>query len=297
MKNSIIKGIILCLFCGISLICQAQNENKELKRRDKKTTRISHTPKTIPSTHSASVDLLLTPSTSKISNVIGSPVRNTDTTTQRRSITLSEKEYQSTLLQGYAANEMRMDRPDGIGFRQDGEIITGSTFALYGMRVREEHPNMLTAQRLDIAGSYSLGNFSTTFGAQVNKYYSSFVTTQLGVYGQLSYAFSPNVSATVFGTYYNKNPYFYMATFPYVDTSHYGGYLTIEGNKIGTHLGAEQYYDPFVRKWQFRPIVTPFVKLSKHINLNIEVGGMLKDGADQLIHGNHKDGPMIMPKI
>ena len=297
MKILTIKVITLCLLFGTSLVCQAQNESKELKRHDKKITKISHNTKHVPLTHSVSVDASLTTSTPKISSSIGLPAASTDTTTQRRSIALSEKEYQSALLQGNAANEMRMDRPDGIGFRQDGKIITGSAFTLDGMRAREEHPNTLTVQRMDIAGNYSMGNFSTTFGAQVNKYYSSFVTTQLGIYGQLSYAFSPNVSATVFGTYYNKNPYFYMATFPYVDTSHYGGYLTIEGYKIGTHLGAERYYDPFVRRWEFRPIVTPFVKLSKHINLNIEVGGMLKDGTDRLIHGKQKDGPIIMPKM
>lgn len=49
----------------------------------------------------------------------------------------------------------------------------------------------------------------------------------------------------------------------YVGTRRYGGYLTYRNSSVGTHVGAERYYDPFVRQWKFRPIVMPFVQVSK----------------------------------
>lgn len=49
----------------------------------------------------------------------------------------------------------------------------------------------------------------------------------------------------------------------YVGTRRYGGTLTYRNSSVGTHVGAERYYDPFVRQWKFRPIVMPFVQVSK----------------------------------
>lgn len=48
----------------------------------------------------------------------------------------------------------------------------------------------------------------------------------------------------------------------YVGTRRYGGTLTYRNSSAGTHVGAERYYDPFVRQRKFRPIVMPFVQVS-----------------------------------
>lgn len=165
-----------------------------------------------------------------------------------------------------------------------------------GCREREEHPNLLTTQRLNVDASYSAGNLSLTMGGVVNRYYSVGVVTQYGVHGFLSYRFSPYVSATIFGDYYSRNPWFYMATFPYVNTSRYGGYVTIHGDRVGTHLGVERYYDSFVRRWETRPIVTPYFRVSKKVRIELPFGGLLKEGVDRLVHGRRSNGPMIMPR-
>ncbi len=49
----------------------------------------------------------------------------------------------------------------------------------------------------------------------------------------------------------------------YVGTRQYGGNLISRNSSVGTHVGAERCYDPFVRQWKFRPIVMPFVQVSK----------------------------------
>lgn len=209
---------------------------------------------------------------------------------------LTESERQKIVLQGYATQERMLNVPDMVGWHQGGTIANIGKLSIEGYREREEHPNLLTAQRLNVDVSYSTGNLSFTMGGAVNQYYSIGVVTQYGIHGSLSYRFSPNVSATLFGDYYSRNPWFYMATFPYVNTTLYGGFVTIQGNKVGTHLGVERYYDPFVRRWEMRPIVTPYFRISKKVLIELPVGGLLKGGVDRLVHGKRNNGPMMVPK-
>lgn len=153
---------------------------------------------------------------------------------------------------------------------------------------------MLTTQRLDLSTTYEANHLSLTAGVNVNRYLALGVTTQYGVHGAATYSFSPNFSLTAFGEYESLNPWFYMAAFPYVNTSRYGGYLTYRNSRFGAHVGAEKYYDPFIRQWEFRPIVTPFVQVSKKFIIELPLGGLLKEGADRLIHGSRGNGPTIL---
>lgn len=210
---------------------------------------------------------------------------------------LGETTRQDVLLRAHAAQERLLDTPDNVGYRTGGVIASSGDFSFYGAREREEHPNMLIAQRLNITASYAHGALSATAGAAVNKYYALSLTTQYGIHGSMTYLFSPNVSATIFGEYYNKNPYVYMAAFPFINTSRYGGYVTLNGKKVGTRLGAERYYDPFVKHWELRPIVTPFVCVSKKVTIELPLGGLLKEGTDRLIHGRRNRGSIIMPSF
>lgn len=218
----------------------------------------------------------------------------TDSVLQNRLGLQSERFKTTGILNGNAAMERQLDVPDGIGYRTEGTAAWGN-FIFTGAREREEHPRMLTVQRLDLSGTYQSGRLSLTTGVNVNRYFALGITTQYGVHGALTYSFSPNFSLTAFGQYENRNPWFYMAAFPYVDTSRYGGYLTYRNGSVGTHVGAERYYDPFVRQWEIRPIVTPFVQVSKKFIIELPLGGLLKEGADHLLHVNHRNGPTIMP--
>ena len=201
----------------------------------------------------------------------------------------------TSILNGNAAAERQLDVPDGVGWRSFGSMAFDG-FIFTGVREREEHPHLLTIQRLNLVSTYQTGPLSFTAGVNVNRYYALGVTTQYGAHGALTYSFSPYLSMTAFGEYESSNPWFYMAAFPYVCTSRYGGYLTYQNNRLGTHVGAEKYYDPFVRRWVLRPIVTPFIQVSNKFRFELPLGGMLKAFADHLFHANRPKGPIVPPR-
>ncbi len=196
-----------------------------------------------------------------------------------------------------AMTERLLDVPNAFGYGTSGRIATFGNFDFKGARERYEFPNMLTVQRFSMSINYNTSYLALTGGVNVNRYYAIGVTTQYGIHGTATYSFSPNFSITAFGELYNRNPWFYMAAFPYVNTSRYGGYITYKNEKFGTHLGVERYYDPFVRQWEFRPIVTPFIKVSKKLTIELPVGGLLKEGANRLVHGKRQSRPTIMPNM
>lgn len=126
---------------------------------------------------------------------------------------LPERDYleptarQDILLQGQAAQERMLDMPDGVGFRTGGTFLTVGGVMLYGEREREEHPGMLTVQKLNLDATYYSGGFAAIAGATVNRYHAMGIHTQYGLHGSLTYRFSPGVSATLFGEYNNSTPW------------------------------------------------------------------------------------------
>lgn len=202
----------------------------------------------------------------------------------------------NNFLKSNAMAEKQLDVLNAVGSRTEGTFTIGD-FSFTGMREREEHPLLLTTQRPEMTTIYNNKHLTLTAGLNVNRYYAIGITTQYGVHGAFTYNFSSQFSVTAFGEYYNFTPWYYMASFPYVSTRHYGGYITYRNNKFGTHIGAEKYYDPFVRQWIFRPIVTPFVKISNKFILELPIGGLLKEGSDRIFHHKRRNGPTIMPNL
>ena len=192
--------------------------------------------------------------------------------------------------------EFQLGKLDVVANRTNNPIILGN-FSFMGMQAREDHPLVLTTHRLSVYSTFGANNITLTTGIKVNRYFALGIKTQYGIQGSVSYSFSPNFSMTVFGEYYNTVPWFYMACFPYVATNRFGGYLTYRNNKIGTHIGAERYYDPFSRQWILRPIFTPFVKVSNKFFLELPLGGLLKEGSERLSHKDRRRGPIIMPNM
>lgn len=191
---------------------------------------------------------------------------------------------------------MNLDEQSPTGYGADGFITIGN-FLFTGKQEREDYPLVLTTKRLSLSSTYVANHLAMTAGVNINRYFALGINTQYGVHGSVSYSFSPYFSMTVFGEYYNSVPWFYMASFPYVATNRYGGYITYRNNNFGTHIGAERYYDPFARQWIFRPIVTPFVKVSNKFILELPLGGLLKEGSEHLFHKNQRKGPTIIPNM
>lgn len=142
-----------------------------------------------------------------------------------------------------------------------------------------------------VSGSvqYSLGAMTMQGALEANRYlYHGHVFTQYGVSGQLAYSFNPNLALTVFGTYYNTNPFFSMAAFPFVPTTSYGGYMTVGNRSFYVNLGVERRFNAFEHKMETVPIVTPAFKISNKVTIELPLGDLTKHLIEKILI---KSGP------
>ena len=136
---------------------------------------------------------------------------------------------------------------------------------------------LMDVQSVSGGVQYSLGGMTVQGALAANRYlYQGRVFTQYGVSGQLSYSFNPNLALTVFGTYYNTNPFFSMAVFPFVPTTSYGGYMTVGSRSFYVNLGVERRFNAFEHKMETVPIVTPAFKISNNVTIELPLGDLTK---------------------
>lgn len=171
------------------------------------------------------------------------------------------------------------------------------------------YPGLMETGSAGLGLNRSFGNLTVNVGVGANRYRANMMdnpvlasqgihsmSTQYGVGGALSLRLNNHWSVTAFGQYYNRNPYFFMAAFPYVKTSTYGAYATYRNGIFGMDLGTRRYYDAFGRKWTTEPIITPKFKLASKVWLELPVGGLVREGLENAIH-HHHTGPTIMPPM
>ena len=111
---------------------------------------------------------------------------------------------------------------------------------LYVISSGNTYVNLLKNRSAAIMLNYQNDIFCIKTGIIANQYAIRGTTTQLGINGFLEYKISQQWSLAVYGTIYNCNPYFSMATFPFIETNSYGGWIKYEGEKIGVKLGARK---------------------------------------------------------
>lgn len=182
-------------------------------------------------------------------------------------------------------------------YSQGGAIIENKGFVMTGYSAHSEYVGMMSVQSAALQLSKDYGNLSLDATLYANRYLTYGVSTQYGLSASATYRFSPNVSATVFGSYYSTNPYFSMAAFPYVPTSSYGGFFTFRNDRVALDLGAERRYDPFARRWQTVPIITPSIKISKRVTIELPLGDLTKKTLEHIFNKGHNNGPIIMPEL
>ena len=174
--------------------------------------------------------------------------------------------------------------------------------SLYGVENSTNMIGLMDRQNVEIGIMYSHNKLHFSVGFMANVYNinplstrnTSPIQNQFGISGQLIYDFNDNVSATVYGRYVTNPFYHSMASFPYVLTSSFGGYLTLHNEKVGIDLGVNNYYDAFNRSWRTDPIVRPTYKLGK-VKMSIDMGPLMKEGLLLLMNKRKIDGPIIMP--
>lgn len=148
---------------------------------------------------------------------------------------------------------------------------------------------LMDVQSVSGGVQYSLGAMTVQGALAANRYlYYGRVFTQYGVSGQLSYCFNPNLALTIFGTYYNTNPFFSMAAFPFVPTTSYGGYMTVGNRSFYVNLGVERRFNAFEHKMETVPIITPAFKISNKVTIELPLGDLTKHLIEEFLI---KSGP------
>lgn len=148
---------------------------------------------------------------------------------------------------------------------------------------------LMDVQSVSGGVQYSLGAMTMQGALEANRYlYHGRVFSQYGVSGQLSYCFNPNLALTVFGTYYNTNPFFSMAAFPFVPTTSYGGYMTVGNRSFYVNLGVERRFNAFEHKMETVPIITPAFKISNKVTIELPLGDLTKHLIEEILI---KSGP------
>ncbi len=168
---------------------------------------------------------------------------------------------------------------------------------LYATSSENSYVNLLTKRSAAFMLNYQDDIFCIKTGVIANQYGTRGITTQLGINGFLEYKISQQWSLAVYGTIYNHNPYFSMATFPFIETSSYGGWIKYEGGKMGMKLGARRYYDAFQKQWKMEPIITPSIKLGKALFLELPVGPLVQKSMEKLLKRHPNNSPIIAPNF
>lgn len=148
---------------------------------------------------------------------------------------------------------------------------------------------LMDVQSVSGGVQYSLGGMTVQGALAANRYlYYGRVFTQYGVSGQLSYSFNPNLALTVFGIYYNTNPFFSMAAFPFVPTTSYGGYMTVGNRSFYVNLGVERRFNAFEHKMETVSIITPAFKISNKVTIELPLGDLTRHIVEEILI---KSGP------
>lgn len=183
-----------------------------------------------------------------------------------------------------------------VGYSNSGMLYQVGGVDIFGSSSGSSLIGLLDRRSATLGASRSFGRFMTAGFVEANKYHVPFATRdQFGVGGRMTYRFSDALSMTVFGQYYNTNPYFSMAAFPEVNTTSFGGYFSIDGKRAGIDLGVERRYDPFSRSFITQPIVTPKYKFSDNFKIEVPVGGLLQHCFENMFKINRQSDPNIMP--
>lgn len=189
--------------------------------------------------------------------------------------------------------------PYAYDFNRSGVVTSWKNGYLMGYGSRTTMPVMMSNQNVSFSAVQNVGNFTFTGGVSADRYFMWRNTrTMFGFNGSVTYNFSDNVSATVFGRYYTGQSYYTMGAMPYMGSSGYGGFFSFMGNTFGMDVGVERYYDSFAGRWVTSPIITPKIKFSEKFTLELPVGWLVKEVLDEAVFKNNKKQcPMIMPEF
>lgn len=126
-----------------------------------------------------------------------------------------------------------------------------------------------------------------TAGLSGNKYhFGPQVWNSYGVYGNASYRLNERLTLNAFGQYFRNPMIGSVAAMPYMQDTRYGGTLGIKmSNRVSLDVGAQRYYDPYLRQWRTVPIIAPTVNVMGQ-PLSLDVGGLVYQILENVFGGS-----------
>ncbi len=194
----------------------------------------------------------------------------------------------------FASNSSTVDASGGATLASwDGGMVyaTGAVTSLQGLAGIE---------RGRVTFLQQLGPLSVSMWGEAAKYgYFRGLTTQYGFGGSATWTFNPTLSLTVFGSYYNTNPWQSSAMAPYFASTNYGGYLGINFNDHwGVDVGAQRSFESYNNRWATRPIVAPYYKMDNGAKIQVDVGGIVYGLLENAgVIGRQNNNPTMGPPI
>lgn len=173
-------------------------------------------------------------------------------------------------------------------YSNSGLLGVAAGISFIGSGSYNEHPYLLTSRSASFGLSRDFGQLGMIMGMSATNYVGMDMPSfyQYGVNMQLEYRMSDVMSVVAFGQYYNNVPFVTMANYPFINTSRYGGYVSLTGDRVGIDLGAQRYFDPVSRQWETVPIITPKFKVNDNLSIGVSVGGMVKNGVERMSQRN-----------
>ncbi len=194
----------------------------------------------------------------------------------------------------FSSNAITVDRA-GIA-----PIAMWGTGGLMAMGARQSLPGLMGHEHGALTFTQMLGPLSLTASATADKYgYYRGLQTVYGLSGTATYTINETFGLTLFGSYYARNPYMGAAMMPYVSSTNFGGFMSVNfSDHFGVDVGAQSTYRPYARGWHTQPIVMPYYRTDSGAKIGIDIGGLLLEVIDNASGRRNKAvNPTIGPPI
>lgn len=169
-----------------------------------------------------------------------------------------------------------------------GVIATFGTGYLAGAGSYTAMPGLGNIGSANISFTQPIGErLVVTAGLSGNKYhFGREAWNDYGLYGRASFALSERLTLNTFGQYYRDQRFHGIVAMPYLQDTRYGGTLGIKMSEtMSLDVGAQRYYDPYLRQWKTVPIVAPTINLMGQ-PISMDVGGLLYQVLDYVFGGS-----------
>ncbi len=140
-----------------------------------------------------------------------------------------------------------------------------------------QYPGLMGIESGSVTLLQRFGNLSLSLSATADKYgYFRGLQTAYGINLNLSYKLAPNLSLTLFGNYYSSVSPLIPAMAGYMHSSKFGGYLSYDfAPHWGVSVGAQTERSLYNGRWETRPIVMPYYKISDDVKIGADFGGII----------------------